>query len=218
MWQGLVSSSLLITLALWCWEHWLFWPSAILCRQFPFYSPVPTVAPATWSTFQPTEGRRLSKDRPFKEAQPWSCTQHHFPLTSQNSFAQLSPKCKRAWRSCAQLRPSALWIMEEVRLLWVANGPSLPHSPLTPGWGTQGSLLPIRPQARYPRGLSQSTAHTSIHSGCTSLLGPQLLTNLLLGKSTLEDWSFAWEKSSYSLEHLSVLFVALNKGRWEAGN
>lgn len=85
--------------------------------------------------------------------------------------------------------------------------------PLHLGEGTQGSLLLFGPKPGHPRGLSQSAAHTSIHSGCTSLLGPQLLTNLLLGKSTLEDWSFAWEKSSYSLKASQcALCVALNKG------
>ena len=93
-----------------------------------------------------------------------------------------------------------------------------PTHPSCLGGGSYGSLLLFCPKPGHPGGISQSAAHTSTHSGCASLLSPQLLTNLLLGKSSLGDWSFEWSLKSTQC----ALCVTLNKGgekqetRWPA--
>lgn len=95
MWQGLVSSSLLITLALWCWEHWLF---LTFCHslQVLLYSPSSHYSSYDVNLPAYRKGRRLSKDLSLYST-TLKLHPASLPLTSQNSFAQLSPKCKRAW-------------------------------------------------------------------------------------------------------------------------
>ena len=90
--------------------------------------------------------------------------------------------------------------------------------PLHLGGGVIGSWLLFCPEPGHLGGISHSAAHTSIHSGCASLLSPQLLTNPLLGKSTLGDWSFAWEKRRYPLKLTQcALCVTLNGGGGRGG-
>ena len=82
--------------------------------------------------------------------------------------------------------------------------------PLHLGKVSQGPWLLICPLGQARGSSSPSAAHIHIPSACASALCPQ---SLLLGKSTLEDWSFAQEERRYSLKSApSALRVTLTKG------
>lgn len=83
-------------------------------------------------------------------------------------------------------------------------------SPLTSGQSESRSLVAHMSPGPGQGLLLPSAAHIHIPSACASVLYPQ---SLLLGKSTLEDWSFAQEERRYSLKSApSALRVTLTKG------